>query len=365
MENRALKTTPLLQEHKRLGARLAPFGGWLMPIQYDGIIAEHNWTRQSASIFDICHMGEFIVYGDCIKSNLESMLTFNLTDMDCASCHYGFMLNREGGIIDDLIAYRIEEEKWMLVVNAATTDNDYLHLKEHLSSDSKIENVSNKTAKIDLQGPLSKKMLEALLGPEISSLKYYSFGTFSLLGKESIISRTGYTGELGYELYINSEDAQELWKKLLCIEKIKPAGLGARDTLRLEMGYSLYGQDIDENTSPIEAGLEYFIDFDKEFIGRDSLLKEKRETAGKKLAAFKTDSRRSPRNNDKIYVDNKKVGVVTSGSFSPSLSCGIGMGYMEKSSIKLGLDILIRGERREIAAMITEKPFYKKATAKN
>jgi len=310
-------------------------------------------------------MGEFIVYGDCIKSNLESMLTFNLTDMDCASCHYGFMLNKEGGIIDDLIVYRIEEEKWMLVVNAATTDNDYLHLKEHLSSDSKIENVSDKTAKIDLQGPLSRKMLEALLGPEISPLKYYSFGTFPLFGKESTISRTGYTGELGYELYINSEDAREVWKELLSMEKVKPAGLGARDTLRLEMGYSLYGQDIDENTNPIEAGLEYFIDFNKEFIGRDSLLKEKKETAGKRLSAFKTDSRRSPRNNDKIYADGKKVGVVTSGSFSPSLSCGIGMGYIESNCIKPGLDILIKRERTEISATITERPFYKKATAKS
>jgi len=364
MEETALRQTPLLQEHKTQGAKLAPFGGWLMPIQYKGIIAEHNYTRSSASLFDICHMGEIIIYGDALKIGLEDIITFNLSKMDLSACHYGFMLNKDGGIIDDLIVYRIEQEKWMLVVNAATTDRDLLHLKKNLKDDARMEDISKDIAKLDLQGPFSKEVLNRLVDTNISNLKYYSFGIFPLLGEEATISRTGYTGELGYEIYISSGKAKELWELLLEDKAVEPAGLGARDTLRLEMGYPLYGQDLGIDITPLEAGLEYFVDLDKEFIGRDVLLKQKEEGLLRKCICFKTGTRRAPRHNDKIFSEGKEVGIVTSGSFSPSLSCGIGMGYVENGYDWIGQKIAIQGERSQLEAEVTDKPFYREGTAR-
>ncbi len=354
-----LKLTPLYEEHKKLGARLEPFGGWLMPIQYMGIIAEHKWTRQFVSLFDICHMGEFFIYGEPKKSNLEMILTVNLNRMVNGSCRYGFMLNEDGGIIDDLIVYKIGYDRWMLVSNAATVDKDEKHLKKHLSCDAKLENISDKLGKLDLQGPLSKEVLAGLIGSKIDRLEYYKFSYFMGPGEEGIISCTGYTGELGYELYLSNEKIKELWNLLLKDERVKPAGLGARDTLRLEMGYSLYSQDIDENITPIEANLERFIDYSKDFIGRRALLEKKKRGPVKKLVYMATNSRRAPRHHYKIYSGKKQIGEVTSGSFSPSLSCGIGMGYIENGYDKLGARIILKKDKIEIDATITNKPFYR------
>ena len=357
--NMDLKLTPLIEEHKKLGAKLSEFSGWLMPIQYEGIISEHNWTRRSASVFDICHMGEFIIYGEPEKSNLEGILTVGLANMPCGVCRYGFMLNENGGIIDDLIVYRIQYDKWMLVVNAATIDKDEVHLKKYLSPDSELENISAKMGKLDLQGPLSQAVLKEFVGAGVAGLKYYTFAYFSTLGEDSIISRTGYTGELGYELYSSNEKIKELWNLLLKDGRVKPAGLGARDTLRLEMGYALYGQDIDESISPQEANLEAFVDYGKDFIGRDALLDKKKKGITKKLVYFIANSRRLPRHNYKIYANKKEIGVVTSGSFSPSLFCGIGMGYVENGYDKLKSKIILKEDKIEIDATITSKPFRK------
>ncbi|MDD5730693.1 MAG: glycine cleavage system aminomethyltransferase GcvT [Candidatus Omnitrophica bacterium] len=360
-----LKLTPLAAEHKKLGAQMGPFGGWLMPIQYTGIIAEHTWTRQSASLFDICHMGEFFVYGDPEKTNLNRIVTINLDKIQAGSCRYGSMLNDKGGVIDDLIVYRTKPDKWMLVVNAARIDTDEANLKRNLSPGTKLENVSAKLGKLDLQGPLSLEIMRQFIGPKISGLKYYTFGSFMMLGEENIISRTGYTGELGYELYLSSDKIADLWNLLLKDKRLKPAGLGARDTLRLEMGYSLYGQDVTEDTTPLEAGLEKFVDFNKDFIGRSALLEKKNNALGKKLIYFITDSRRNPRHNYKIFSEGREVGFVTSGSFSPSLSFGIGIGYVENGCGKIGSKIMIRQQDIEINATVTGKPFYKKGTVKN
>ncbi|MCK4463727.1 MAG: glycine cleavage system aminomethyltransferase GcvT [Candidatus Omnitrophica bacterium] len=360
-----LKLTPLFEKHRKLGARLAPFGGWLMPIQYTGIIAEHNWTRRSASIFDICHMGEFIIYGEPKKSNLERLLTIGLAGMSCGACRYGFMLNEKGGIIDDLIVYRIKQNEWMLVVNAAFTGRDESHLRKYLSCDSKLENISAKSGKIDLQGPISQDVLKELVGSEIDELKYYTFALFSILGEESIVSRTGYTGELGYEVYLSNEKIKELWNILLKDKRVKPAGLGARDTLRLEIGYPLYGQDINEDITPLEAGLERFVDFNKNFIGRDSLIEKKKRGITKMLVCFMTNTRRAPRHNYKIYDGDKEIGFVTSGSFSPTLSCGIGMGYVKSEYGKNGTKIILKENKIEINATVTDRPFYKKGSARS
>ncbi|NQT95580.1 MAG: glycine cleavage system aminomethyltransferase GcvT [Candidatus Omnitrophica bacterium] len=364
MEDTLLRQTPLFKLHKALGARLAPFGGWLMPIQYKGILTEHQHTRSSASLFDICHMGEFMIYGDVVKSGIENIITFSLSGMEIGKCHYGFMLNKDGGIIDDLVIYKLAEEKYMIVVNAATKNKDFAHLKENLSTDAKLEDISEDTAKLDLQGPLSRDILVKLVSERVLDLGYYSFGHFAAFGEDNIISRTGYTGELGYELYVKTSMAESLWNMLLADERIEPAGLGARDTLRLEMGYPLYGQDIDDKTTPLEAGLEHFVDFNKEFIGKDALIKQKKEGLSKKLASFKTDSRRSPRHNDKIFAEGKEVGIVTSGSFSPSLGMGIGIGYVENGYDWLGAKITIKSEKSELEAKIIDKPFYKEGTAR-
>jgi aminomethyltransferase len=365
MENTVLKQTPLYNYHKDSGAKLGPFGGWIMPIQYEGIVAEHNWTRQYASLFDICHMGEFVIRASPKALERDNIFSSNLVSMPIGNCKYGFMLNQEGGIIDDLVVYRLQEDKWMVVVNAATKDKDFLHIDSNSYSEIIIEDISAQTAKLDLQGPFSRDVLKQFVGHEIDSLQYYKCGKFKILNHDSIISRTGYTGELGFEIYLDAQDAVEIWRFLLQDKRSKPAGLGARDTLRLEMGYPLYGQDIDHKTTPIEAGLESFVDFDKDFIGKDALLSQRKVGLEKKLISFISDTRRSPRHGDKIYSEETEIGLVSSGSFSPSLGFGIGMGYVENGYDWIGAHISIRNERSELSAKITDKPFYRKGTARS
>ncbi|RKY36894.1 MAG: glycine cleavage system aminomethyltransferase GcvT [Candidatus Omnitrophota bacterium] len=360
-----VKTTFLVSRHKKLSAKLAPFGGWLMPIQYKGIIAEHNWTRNSCSLFDICHMGEFMIYGNPDENNLGTVISTNLKSMGCGMCRYGFLLNEAGGIVDDLIIYKLKIDQWMMVVNAATISADLKYLQTYLSPEAKLENISSATAKLDLQGPLSREVLQDLVGNDINKLKYYTFGYFSLADEKIMISRTGYTGELGYELYISAEKAGLVWDILLADKRVEPAGLGARDTLRLEMAYPLYGQDIDFFHTPEESDLLKFVDFDKDFIGKSSLLKKHHSGVKQSLCCFKVKSRRIPRHNYKIYKDSVEIGVVTSGSFSPSLLCGIGMGYINKEDNKIGQRLLIKQENMEIEAIIIDKPFYKKGSIKN
>ena len=355
--------TPLYDIHLSLNAKIAPFGGWLMPIQYSGIIEEHNWVRKSAGLFDICHMGEFSIQADLSKSNLDDLVTINLESMPHGSCRYGFMLNEQGGIIDDLLVYRIANAEWMFVVNAATTNGDFAHLQKHLNkATARFENISQSLGKLDLQGPLAAEVAD-LIGLGIKDLRYYTFGYFNLLGEKIIISRTGYTGELGYELYMPNDKSPQLWDKLLSDQRVRPIGLGARDTLRLEMGYSLYGQDIDKNTTPLEAGLNHFIDWDKEFIGKDALLKQKQDGVSRRLIYFIADSRRSPRHNYRIIHKDQDVGSVTSGSFSPSLGFGIGMGYVS-CELPLGEQIVLSENSISINAKVTSKPFYKNGSAK-
>lgn len=356
-----LKKTPLVDEHQRLGAKLAPFGGWLMPIQYSGIIVEHEWTRKEASLFDICHMGEFMIRGDAEQGALNKIVTLDLKTLSTGSCRYGFILNEEGGIIDDLIVYRIGSDEWMIVINAATIDGDEAHFRKHLSGAVEFKNVSSALGKLDLQGPKSLDVLKKLVGVKVAELGYYTFGHFSLLGQKVIISRTGYTGELGYELYISSDLVGRLWKTLLSDERVKPAGLGARDTLRLEMCYPLYGQDLTSETTPFEADKEKFVDLKKDFIGRDALVNCKKPY--RKLINFIASSRRAPRHNYRIFMNGKDIGIVTSGSFSPSLSCGIGMGYVD-APCSAGVEVTLRDNSIEISALVTKGPFYKKGTAK-
>ncbi|MBA3066782.1 glycine cleavage system aminomethyltransferase GcvT [bacterium] len=357
-----MKLTPLYGEHKKLGARFAPFGGWYMPISYEGILAEHSACRKSAAVFDICHMGEFLFTGDAAE--LDKAVTQNVSGLAEGKSRYGVILNDSGGIEDDLIIFRFDEKEFMIVVNAATSGNDYEALKKLLRK-GELSDISGETAKIDLQGPLSRDVMRQALGLEID-LKYFNFGYFDILGEKALISRTGYTGELGYEIFINSDQAVELWNKLLGDARVKPAGLGARDILRLEMGYSLYGHDIDAQTSPDEAGLDMFVNYDKDFFGKSALLARKEKGAAKTKIAFQTEGRRSPRSHYRILSGGKDIGIVTSGVFSPVFSCGIGLGFVMPGFDKKGAVITISdGKNVELKGKITEIPFLKKTSLRN
>ncbi|MDP8253352.1 MAG: glycine cleavage system aminomethyltransferase GcvT [Candidatus Kaelpia aquatica] len=355
-----LKNTPISNIHKELGAKMAPFGGFLMPIQYEGIIAEHNWTRSACSLFDVCHMGEFIIQGDYLRSGLDKIVTVNLREMAIQSCKYGFMLNSSGGVIDDLIVYRIEQEEWMIVVNAATVEKDEENIKKNLGWDSHFKNISSNIAKLDLQGPLSLDVLKNLSGETITKLCYYTFDDFTIEGEKYLISRTGYTGELGYEIYATASHAENLWEIFLGDKRVKPAGLGARDTLRLEMGYSLYGHELNEEITPLEASLMRFVEMDKDFIGRDALIKQQKRGPSKKLVALIATGRRSPREDYKVFLGDREIGYITSGSPSPSLGSGIALGYVSSEYSKTGLEVLIKSDNIQIEAKVVKKPIYTK-----
>ncbi|WP_026842825.1 glycine cleavage system aminomethyltransferase GcvT [Citrifermentans bremense] len=353
-----LKATPLQAQHEGLKALMAPFGGWLMPIQYEGIIAEHRWCREKAALFDICHMGEFRFRGDIQAGGLEDVFTFSVKGIPVGRSRYGFLLNPSGGVIDDLIVFRLAEDEVMIVVNAATAPNDFKIIASRLKEPAQLVDISAQTGKLDLQGPLSREVLVEHLGSELGALPFFKFTRTRVLGEDAIVSRTGYTGELGYEIFLPSGKTAELWELLLKDPRVAPAGLGARDLLRLEMGYSLYGNDIDEKISPVAAGLTAFVNLDKNFVGKDALLKE-RETGPENVkVAFRVDSRRSPRHFYEILHQGAPVGMVTSGAFSPMLSCGIGMGYVKPEAAALGTRLTIKHERVEMEAQVVELPFY-------
>ena len=353
-----LRSTPLHGRHEELKALMAPFGGWDMPIQYEGIIAEHKWCREQAALFDICHMGEFLFEGDFEAGGLEDVFTFSVKSIPIGRSRYGFLLNEKGGIIDDLIVFRMAEEKAMIVVNAATAENDFSVITDRLQG-GLFTNITAHTGKLDLQGPLSRVVLTSIFGDEISKIPYFKFITMNILGCEAIVSRTGYTGELGYEIFMPAAKIVELWDLLLKDARVKPAGLGARDVLRLEVGYSLYGSDIDETTTPLEAGLEGFVNFDKNFIGKEALLNQKKQGVSRQKIAFQVLGRRSPRHHYEIFSGERLIGSVTSGVFSPMLSCGIGIGFVEAGEFAMGAPLSIRHERVVMEAQVCELPFFK------
>jgi glycine cleavage system T protein (aminomethyltransferase) len=355
-----LRETPLIGRHREQKALLAPFGGWNMPIQYEGgILAEHRWCREKAALFDICHMGEFLYRGDIVAGGLEDVFTFSVASLPEGRSRYGFLLNEHGGVIDDLIVFRLAKDEVMIVVNAATADNDFGVIRSRLKAGAQFSNISDATGKLDPQGPLSRDVLTELLGRKISSVPYFRFITTDVLGSKAIVSRTGYTGELGYEIFLPAEKTVELWDKLLKDPRMKPAGLGARDLLRLEVGYSLYGNDLDETITPLEAGLEGFVNFDTEFIGKDALLRQKATGLKRCKVSFRVGSRRSPRHYYEIWSGERKVGVTTSGGFAPMLGCGIGLGLVSPEAAAMGTELTIRHDNVSMPATACELPFYR------
>jgi len=356
-----LKYTPLYNKHLALGARMVPFSGWQMPVQYAGIINEHNHTRTKAGLFDICHMGEFFLTGTSASRELDRLVTCRIDDMLEGRCRYGFLLNENGGIIDDLIVFKISQEKFKLVVNAGTLSKDREWIENHVSSKDIFCDESDGIAKLDLQGPKSRDVINKLLGTNVADdLKRYWFKYIDLAGERILFSRTGYTGELGYELFFPVSAAEKIWDTLIGSEEVNPIGLGARDTLRLEMGYSLYGSDIDETHTPLESNLGKFVFMEKEFIGKPALLRQEENGFKHILKGFITDGRRSARNHFKVLSsEGEQIGEVTSGAFSPCLKKGIGLCYIEKEFAARGTQIVLTDGKTEIKASIANTPFYK------
>ena len=359
---REIKKTCLSEIHEQLDAKMAGFGGYWMPIQYSGIIKEHQACREAAVLFDTDHMGEFKLTGPSALKDIESIVSCDVSSMTSGQCRYGMMCNENGGVVDDLLVYRLGESDFMLVVNAATRENDFEWIKKHLSDDTKLEDQSSQTAKIDLQGPNSPGIIHKLLKKSINGLKFYRFMHNEYHGSSVIVSRTGYTGEMGFEIYLNPELAHDFWKECMDLGAL-PAGLGARDTLRLEMGMPLYGHELDAECNAGESGFERSITDKKDYTG--SSVVNDRSIRRSKLIGIALSGRRAARQGDEIMDrSGTKVGVVTSGSFSPSLGYAIALGYVELAFIEPGTQLKIKSPRYELEGKVVSMPFYGSATGR-
>lgn len=356
------KKTALYETHRKLGAKIVEFAGFLMPLQYTSIMAEHLRVRSTVGVFDVSHMGEIEFWGEGALEFLQRMTVNDVSRLAVNQAQYSVMCYEDGGVVDDLLLYRFSDH-YMMVVNAVNTEKDYQWLKEHQPPGVKLKNVSDQITLLAVQGRKSQVTLQKLTPLDLSTIRYYHFQQGKLADTPMIISRTGYTGEDGFELYIDRKDSQRVWEAVMEAGRefnIEPVGLGARDTLRLEMKYCLYGSDIDQTTNPLEAGLGWLIKFDKgDFIGREALLKVKERGLTRRLIGFRMEDRVIPRHGYPIFREDQQIGHVTSGTFSPCLKAGIGMGYVKRGFSEVGteLEVLIRGKR--VRAKVVETPFYK------
>jgi len=352
-----IQKTPLCDAHVKLGARMVDFSGWFMPIQYDGILAEHHRTRTDATVFDTCHMGRFLVAGAGSLEGLGRLLSSDVRAMKDGQCKYGFLLKEDGGILDDLITYRFNAERWMIVVNAGTLRKDHDWMRARLPAGVEFEDASARMAKIDVQGPNAFARVFQVLGVEAASLSYFRFKTFDF-GGEAIVSRTGYTGEKGVELYVDAARIVELWD---CFVRagVTPAGLGARDTLRLEAGLPLYGHELSEEVTPVEAAMERYASKAEPFIGDEAVRTHRDRGPDTRLAGFRIGGRQSARAGQAVLAGGRRVGTVTSGSFSPTLQAGIGFAYVERVLARPGCRIQVDTGRNLLDAEIIKTPFYR------
>jgi aminomethyltransferase len=355
------KKTALYEVHTALKAKMVPFAGYIMPIQYSGIMDEHRAVRNSVGVFDVSHMGEFIVKGKGAEGFLNQLTTNNVARLAVGQIQYSTMLYEDGGVVDDLLVYRFEDH-YMMVVNASNINKDFDWAKSHLDNDVELNDVSDEYTLLAVQGPDSKSVVSKLTEENLDDLVYYTFKVGKIAGKECIISRTGYTGEDGFELYISRADSEHIWNAVFESGEefgIKPIGLAARDSLRLELSYCLYGNDIDQTTNPIEAGLGWIVKSKKKggFIGKAQVLSVK-ENPFRKLVGFKLKAKGIARQHCEIYFEGKKVGEVTSGGMSPMLEIGIGMGYIDIPYNALGTNIKVDVRGRRISAEVVKTPFY-------
>lgn len=367
-----MKNTPLTEKHIALGAKMAEFAGYNMPISYSGIKEEHEAVRTNAGIFDVSHMGEFIVKGKEALKLVQKITSNDASKLAIGEAQYSCMPNNDGGIVDDLLVYRLAEDMcnegeqaFMLVVNASNMEKDWNWISSHNSFDTRLINISDQTGLIAIQGPKVAEMIQELTSIDLKSIPYYTFKKGSFAGCDNvIISATGYTGAGGFELYASNEDTSKIWDAIMAIGSQKgllPAGLGARDTLRLEMAFCLYGNDIDDTTSPLEAGLAWITKLDKDdFVGKSWMMDQKKAGLSKKLVGFIMDDRRIPRHGYKVLNDvGVEIGVVTSGTQSPSLNLAIGLAYVPVENAKIGSSLQINMGSRNATAHVVKIPFIK------
>lgn len=362
-----MKEVALSSVHKELGAKMVPFAGYNMPVQYAGVNEEHICVREKLGVFDVSHMGEFFVKGPGSLDLIQKVCSNDASKLFAGKVQYSCLPNDEGGIVDDLLVYCIKpEEEYLLVVNASNIDKDWDWIKKHNTEGAELINASDNFSLLAVQGPKATEALQSLTDVPLSEMGYYTFTQDKLAGIDNvIISATGYTGAGGFELYVANADAPKLWDAVMKAGEpfgIQPAGLAARDTLRLEMGFCLYGNDIDDTTSPLEAGLGWITKFTKSFVNSENLKKQKEEGVERKLVGFEMIDRGIPRKDYEIADSNGEVvGRVTSGTMSPSLKKAIGMGYVPKSMSAEGTEISIVVRNKNLKARIVKPPFYKNA----
>lgn len=360
-----MKNIALNDTHEKLGAKMVPFAGFNMPVQYEGINVEHETVRNAVGVFDVSHMGEFLLTGPKAIDLIQKVSTNDASTLTIGRAQYSCMPNGKGGIVDDLIIYKIKEEQYLLVVNASNIEKDWNWITKHNEFDVEMRNLSDDYSLLAIQGPKAVEAMQSLSSIDLSAIQYYHFEVADFAGIEHvIISATGYTGSGGFEIYCKNSEVQQIWDKVFEAGAdfgIKPIGLAARDTLRLEMGFCLYGNDIDDTTSPLEAGLGWITKFTKDFVDSETLKAQKEAGVSRKLIAFEMIDRGIPRH-DYIIVDadGKELGKVTSGTMSPSMKIGIGLGYVAIDEAKLDNEIFIQVRDKNLKAKIVKLPFYKK-----
>jgi len=358
-----MKKTALTEKHIALGAKMVEFAGYNMPVSYTGLNDEHIAVRTHAGIFDVSHMGEFFITGKGALDLIQKVTSNDASVLAPGKIQYSCLPNNKGGIVDDLLVYKISDEKYLLVVNASNMDKDWNWIASHNDTGAEMKNVSDEYSLLAVQGPKATALLSKLTPVDLTTIPYYTFVIGKFCGVEDvIISNTGYTGAGGFEIYCKNEDAGKFWDAILEAGKesgIKPAGLGARDTLRLEMAFCLYGNDIDDTTSPIEAGLGWITKFTKKFTNSDALLEQKQKGVSRKLVGFKMIDKGIPRHGYEITdADGNSIGIVTSGTQSPSLQQAIGLGYVKTDLSKTGSEIYIKIRDKLIKAIVVKTPFY-------
>jgi len=359
-----MKNTALSHVHEALGAKMVPFAGYNMPVQYEGVTAEHETVRKGVGVFDVSHMGEFFLKGENALALIQKISSNDASKLVPGKAQYSCMPNADGGIVDDLIIYMIAENEYMLVVNASNIEKDWNWISQHNDLNVEMENRSEEWSLLAIQGPKAAEAMQSLTSVDLSNIKFYTFEITDFAGIPNVVvSATGYTGSGGFEVYVKNEDVEQLWNNVFEAGKdwgIKPIGLAARDTLRLEMGYCLYGNDIDDTTSPLEAGLGWITKFTKDFVNAEALKAQKEAGVTRKLVAFELTERGVPRHDYEIVdADGNNIGRVTSGTMSPSLGKGIGLGYVTVENSKVDSDIFIQVRKKQIPAKVVKLPFYK------
>jgi len=361
-----MKKTPLYEKHVALNAKIIDFGGWAMPVQYTNVMDEHKTTRNAATLFDICHMGEIEIKGPQAFHLLQLALTRNLQKQEVGQVKLSALLTADGGIIDDLTVYKRAPDYYMLVTNAATCERDWQWinaLREAKGFDCSLSNISEVTGKLDLQGPSAETILSSFLQQDLSPLSYYHFKEATVLGKPVLVSRSGYTGEDGFEIYAPAGIIGDIWDRLLAVgtdKGLKPAGLGARDTLRLEAGMMLNGQDMTENVTPLEVPYGWLLDFDKKFIGAARLRELKQSGIRQKLAGLELTGRGIARHGYKVFQGEREIGIVTSGTFAPTLNKAIGLAFVDITCSTPDTEISVAIRDALSPAKIVKLPFYKR-----